>query len=264
MLRTFAFLLIPTLFGLGATVAGAIAPTYLPNLSPSAVHWLFWGGISLCCMMFVDGALLFYWAGTLRENWASLIWINAGLFCVAVGLISHHVPPGAPLAKVSLPGVGVFAIIEIRDVAQVRRRYVFDLGEQDGARASFYLSASDKFTFQVTDTRGEAYPLEFPTGGKTLVIGVPAYLILECGIINSQTIIHAVVNGVEVARRVLPFAISLGGGEFKDITVGANKDKTEFGGFVLGEFGILKGTMSETQYEQMNTYIRNKYHLVIL
>lgn len=261
MLRTMVLLLVGGLFGLGATVTAAVAPIYMPNIPSWAVHWLFWGGIALVGLMVIDAALIFFWAGSLRENWLQVLSINVGALLIFAGVIFHHAPTVGPLAEVSLPGLGIFAAIEIRDVAEIRRKYIFDVGTSDGAKAAFYLSASDKFTFVITDTRGETYPLEFPTTGKTLVIGQPVYLLLECGIIDLQTKIHAVINGYEVVRRTLPFPINLGARDWKDITVGANKAGRDGGAFVLAEFGIVKTTLNKDDFERMKTYYREKYNL---
>ena len=261
MLRTMVLLVVGSLFGLGATVTGAVVPIYIPNMPSWAVHWLFWGGIALVGLMVIDGVLLFFGAGSLRENWLQVLSINVGCVLVFAGFISYHAPIVGPLAEASLPGLGIFAAIEIRDVAEIRRKYIFDIGTSDGAKAAFYLSASDKFTFVITDIRGETYPLEFPITGKTLVIGQPVYLLLECGIIDSQTKIHAVVNGYEVVRRTLPFPINLGARDWKDITVGTNKIGRDGGAFVLAEFGIVATTLNKNDFEHMRTYYREKYNL---
>lgn len=57
MVREIVLLAIGAIFGLGATMTGAVAPQYL-NLNATTAHWLFWGGISLMALMVVDGAVL--------------------------------------------------------------------------------------------------------------------------------------------------------------------------------------------------------------
>jgi hypothetical protein len=43
MFREIILLAVGAVFGLGATMTAAVAPIYLPNMPPWAVHWLFWG-----------------------------------------------------------------------------------------------------------------------------------------------------------------------------------------------------------------------------
>jgi hypothetical protein len=262
MAREIIILAVGALFGLGTTITALVAPAYLP-VPMSSIHWLFWGGIALCGLMIIDSGIMILWAGALRENWLPLCLINFGFICVVAGFTLHYSPLHGPLAKTSLSGVGIFAAIEIRDVAAVRRKYIFDIGTPEGAKASFYLSASDRFTFAVTDTRKEQYPLEMPIVGETLSVGMPAYLLLECGVSNARTIIHVVVNGVEVARRSLPFAIDFGSRNWKNITVGANSSGQSGGAFVLAEFGILKATLAPVDFARMKVYYRDKYDLKI-
>jgi hypothetical protein len=74
-------------FGLGATVAGMVAPSYL-NLSPGAVHWLFWGGLLLMAVMTVDGVLLTFWS----PSFSTTVLLNVGLILVGMAPINEYSP----------------------------------------------------------------------------------------------------------------------------------------------------------------------------
>src|ERR1700722_12980470 len=63
-----------------------------------------------------------------------------------------------------------------------RPRYVFEFVTSDGAKASFYLSASSEFTFSVTDIRNEPYPLEVKIGNDGIPIDQFVALFCEVGV----------------------------------------------------------------------------------
>ena len=76
MLREIVLLALGAIFGLGATMTAAVAPAYLPNMPPWAVHWLFWGGIALMAIMTVDAGCLILW----RPRSMTALFLDLGLF----------------------------------------------------------------------------------------------------------------------------------------------------------------------------------------
>ena len=153
------------------------------------------------------------------------------------------------------------AAIQINDVTVSRRKYVFDLSTPDGAKAAFYLSASDKFTFSVTDTKGETYPLEIPVGEKGIPLGVGMYLAVEVGVSSTASFLSVSVNGIDVGHRDLPFAIDLGSRDWKNVTVGADANKQNFGGFALATLMILTSTLNRDSREKLKKWFLVKYDL---
>lgn len=87
MLREITLLALGAIFGLGATMAGAVAPAYF-NLSSWAVHWLFWGGIALMTVMAIDTACLLLW----RPQLMTALFSNVGLLFLAAAVISQLSP----------------------------------------------------------------------------------------------------------------------------------------------------------------------------
>jgi hypothetical protein len=83
MLKELALLAIPLLFGLGATVSGAVAPVYFPNAPAWTLHWAFWGGICLMILMLIDAVLLF----SFRPAILSGILFNAGMVLISSAII---------------------------------------------------------------------------------------------------------------------------------------------------------------------------------
>ena len=92
MLREIVLLALGAIFGLGATMTAAVAPTYLPNMPPWAVHWLFWGGIALMAIMTVDAGCLILW----RPRSMTALFLDLGLFFLAAAAISQFSPIPSP------------------------------------------------------------------------------------------------------------------------------------------------------------------------
>jgi hypothetical protein len=86
-MRDFIVLAIGALFGLGATVTAAVAPSYV-NLPAWAVHWLFWSGIALMALTAVDAPLVLLW----RPQLTAALCFNGGLLLVAAAAISQTSP----------------------------------------------------------------------------------------------------------------------------------------------------------------------------
>jgi hypothetical protein len=165
-------------------------------------------------------------AGSLTAVLGALLFISGMLLRgVPVPTLGSTVREGATSDQRDerLLGITVHTVINIQDVAALRRKYVFDLGTPDRARAAFYLSASDRFTFTVTDIHGETYPLEIPLGRRGVPFGEFTHLLCEAGSASSYSFLRVLVNGKEVQRRSLPFPIDLGSRDWRTI-LGADAD----------------------------------------
>ncbi len=88
MFRDIVLLAVGAFFGLGATMTATVAPTYLPNMPPWAVHWLFWGGIAIMSTMLIDGLFLL----AVKPNWTTATLFNSGLFLLSGAIINHVAP----------------------------------------------------------------------------------------------------------------------------------------------------------------------------
>jgi hypothetical protein len=55
-------------------------------------------------------------------------------------------------------GIGIDVILIFHDQNVPRRRTLFDLDGQDGAKAQVFISRSQHFVWSITDIRGETYP----------------------------------------------------------------------------------------------------------
>src|SRR5947208_60250 len=101
--------------------------------------------------------------------------------------------PSDPLDK-SRPGFAAYGVLRLFDTPELRRRYIFELKSAEGGKAAFYLSASGRFTFSVTDTNGETYPIEAKAGRGGIPIDSVIVLLCEAGIVDRSTVLRVVVN----------------------------------------------------------------------
>jgi hypothetical protein len=151
-------------------------------------------------------------------------------------------------------GFSAHMVLRLRDVAAIRRKYIFDFGTPEGARVAFYLSASDRFILEAKDVRGETYPLEVPFGGNGIPIGKFVYLSAEVGLEETSTFLSVAVNGIDVQRRTLGFRIDLGSRKWSGGTIGSDAAGKNNAGFDLGEFWGYPTTLATQEAEQLCAY----------
>jgi len=130
-----------------------------------------------------------------------------------------------------------------------------------GAWASLYISASNLFTFSITDTHGEVYPLEVALNKEGISLDKWIYIQCEAGISGGKTIMAVSINGRIVGSRIVQSALDLGdrnwgkgGGTF-----GGNRQHQQFGTFSISEFGVNSSTWTSEEQEQGDKYIEQKY-----
>lgn len=164
-----------------------------------------------------------------------------------------------------LPGFAAYAVLRIYDVPEFRRKYIFDFGAQNSkARAAFYLSASDQFTFVLTDVRGESYPLEVKLGHGGVPIDKFIMLLCEAGVDGDTTVLRVSVNGKEIQQRKLSFAVDLGDRKWgPGTTLGANAMGQDNGVFMLMELGAWAETFSKQDTAKMLKNVTDFHKLKI-
>jgi hypothetical protein len=258
MIKDAVILGIGALFGLGATMVALAAPSHFPNTPAWVWYWTFWGGVTLMGLMLLDVALLFLWEGEGARLGPGLL-LNLSLAGVAVAIIWHRAEPPAK----KLPGFAAYAVVRIYDIPEFRRKYIFDFGAQASkARAAFYLSASDQFTFAVTDVRGETYPLEVKLGQGGIPIDRVIMLLCEAGVDEETTILRVSVNGKEIQRRKLSFPADFGDRNWgANSTLGANAIGQDNGIFMLAELVVWAETFSKDDAAKMLKNVTDFYKL---
>jgi hypothetical protein len=161
--------------------------------------------------------------------------------------------------ETKLPGFVTFGVMRLYDTPEFRRRYVYEFVTSDGARASFYLSASSVFTFALTDVRGEPYPLEVKIGTNGIPIDKVVALLCEAGLENNSTKIRIIVNEKEVASRNIGFKLNLGKMDWRPGSLGSSLGGKQGGVFLLSEFGIYGSTMTSSEIHALTENVRKFY-----
>jgi hypothetical protein len=174
-------------------------------------------------------------------------------------LQTHDQKASGSAQRKELPGFCAHFIIRMHGPHVVRRRYVFELLTAEGASAAFYLSASDRFVFEVKDTRGEPYTLEAPLGGDGIPLGEFCYLTASAGIASNASFLSVELNGRELQRRDLPFPIDLGSKVWDRGCIGSDAKGKNNGGFDLGEKVVRSSTLNEEDAVNLLRYFERKW-----
>lgn len=168
--------------------------------------------------------------------------IKRSLFVLVIlGLAAWHFLPLDPLLD-NLPGFSVYSLLIQYDVPDFQRRYLFQLGSESGPRLELFISASNLFTFSVTDSHGENYPLEMNIG-KDIPLHQLVGILTEVGVTPYSTILRVAVNGKEVARRTLRSRIDISG-SIVDGHLGSNEKGEQHGNFLLKRLVIWQVAVS--------------------
>jgi hypothetical protein len=168
-----------------------------------------------------------------------------GGIAIALGLL-FAVTDWFSSPEQKLPGFTAYVVLRLYDTPEFRRRYVFEFVTSDGAKVSFYLSASSQFTFAVEDIHGETYPLEVKVGGEGIPIDRFIALFCEVGETPTSTVLRILVNGREIVRRDLPFSSNLGKLDWRPGALGAPLVGQNQGGvFLLFEIGIFAEMLTD-------------------
>jgi hypothetical protein len=153
-----------------------------------------------------------------------------------------------PLEK-GLPGVQVTGFLRLYDTPEGRRRYIFQISNPEGGKAEFFLSASDIFTFSVTDIHGETYPLNVPYGTSGIPIDRYVFLYCDAGIDRKSTTIRLFIDGKQIQRRTFDLPIELGSNKWR-VTIGADNNGQNKGPFKMAYFAVGHATETEVQINQ--------------
>lgn len=180
-------------------------------------------------------------------------------YLIAVRITNTPGGPASPLATQSLPGFSATAPLELRDVAAIRRQYLFDYETPEHARVSFYLSAKDHPTFAVLDVQGETYSVEAPLGAGGIPLNNMVFLTTEVGVSNNNAFLRILVDGKEIAHQELGFPIDLGSKKWSRGTLGADNNHQNNAAFRMGFWGFSHTTMDN---DHLITHIKNVQNLV--
>jgi len=149
-------------------------------------------------------------------------------------------------ADEKLPGFGSGLMVKVTDITEERKKYQYHFRTPEGSNVAFYLSASNRYAFSVTDTHGSVYTLDIPLGSNGIPFEKFAFIFCEVGTASSYSYLRALVNGREVARRDLEFPLELGSRRWLP-TLGSDSNAQNGGAFMLTEMGVFSTTLNDSE-----------------
>jgi hypothetical protein len=206
---------IAVLFWFG-TLAAAIALSAVSLLFPDASRNILWacflGGTATAIMLVVSAVVVAFRDRDELDAQKFPRKLLIGMIVTGIGVIVLTIIVFWPSDAFDSPmsGFSNYSVVRVFDTPDFKRTYLFDYQTPEGAKVSFYISASDIFTLSATDIRGESYPLEIPIDSGKIPLTSYVVLFCEIGFTKDSTILRVVVNKAEVQRRTLHFAINLG------------------------------------------------------
>jgi hypothetical protein len=156
------------------------------------------------------------------------------------------------------PGFGNGMVVKTDDVQAARRKFQYAFRAPDGAKVAFYLSASNRYAFSVTDINGDEYKLDIPLGVNGLPFGKWAYIFCEVGTASSYSYLRAMLNGKEVARRDFDFPLDLGSRRWMPV-LGADANGQNGGAFMMTEMGYYSTTLTDAELMALAKNALNAY-----
>lgn len=158
------------------------------------------------------------------------------------------------------PGLGAYAFLQLYDTPEKTRRYVFEAETKEHAVASFYLSASEQFTFAVTDTNGETYAITANVGGDGIPVGRLVALFCEAGNKENSAFLRIRNGNRIVAFRELSAPIPLGSLDWKAGSLGKPAlGSGEGDPMLLLEVGFWPFTFTDRNISDLTTNARSAY-----
>lgn len=246
-----------------AGLALAILGLVLPALVPAIPGWAARGGVVVGLILLAGAGVVFFWPAPAERpeisvtsiaqqggQTAAAITNNGPVFNAPVTLQPPSTTKSGRLAASevdgNLLGFSGYIVIRIDDITQIRRKYVFEFATSEGARAAFYLSASNRFTFSVTDIHRESYPVEIVLGPDGIPMNQWVVIFFEEGSTSNASFMRVLVNDKVVVSRDLDFPIDLGSRDWK-ATIGADAAGENGGAYALGELVAWPMTLPQSK-----------------
>ncbi len=151
-------------------------------------------------------------------------------------------------------------MVQTNDITEERKKYQFHYRTPEGSTAEFFLSASNRYAFVVTDIHGSQYTLDTPRGSNGIPFEKFVYMFCEVGTASGYSYLRALVNGKEVARSDFEFPLELGSRRWM-ATVGADGNGKNGGAFLMMEMGAFSTTLSDTELLARAKNALDAYHV---
>lgn len=159
-----------------------------------------------------------------------------------------------------LPGFASGLMVQTNDITEERKKYQFYFHTLQGSKAEFYLSASNRYAFSITDIHGSIYTLDIPLGSNGIPFEKFVYMFCEAGTASSYSYLRALVNGREVARHDFDFPLELGSRKWIP-SFGADQNGKNGGAFMLMEMGAYSTTLSNAELMKLSDNALKAYGL---
>ncbi|MBG0803880.1 hypothetical protein IYW40_20660 [Methylocystis sp. H4A] len=180
---------------------------------------------------------------------------------------TNALPRPESIVKENLPGLSLHTVLRLPAPSGSSRFPIMDWKTNRNAVAAFYISASNRFTFAVTDTYGETYSLELPLGTDGIPINRRFYLMAEIGISGRSTEIRIGVDGKVLAERTLPFSVDLGDRQWRRPHFNFDplkRDPSMNNGIVMDEIGYWSFSLTERSWAELKRdYYQKKFDFQI-
>jgi hypothetical protein len=178
-----------------------------------------------------------------------------GIVCLVIYLT---LPIGCPLNE-KLPGFFAYQTMVINDPLAFRRKFLFSVSDGEGANLGFYLSTDDVFKFVVTDINDSVHVLDVPMGES----GVPLYkwivITFNVGTASNYSCMDVSLNGKMISGQRFPFHLPLGSRNWRQITLGADRDGAQHGAFMAAELALSAATLTREETMKLVANVREYY-----
>jgi hypothetical protein len=220
-----------------------------PTLGRSTVLAIYIGCTLLTVALVVASIVAAMWEDDPAARWRrktrgfkrKIIQRSLGaLLIILVG--AWYFRPLDPFRK-DIPGLSIYVLLTQYDVPDYQQHYIFQFGSAAGPRYELFVSASNTYTFSVTDIHGTVHPLEMRIGSEGVPLHELVGILAEIGFTEKSTILRVAVNGEEISRTTLPLIIDMSGAP-NGGNLGSNQSGEQHGNFVIKRLTVWQVALS--------------------
>lgn len=146
-----------------------------------------------------------------------------------------------------LPGFIYWASLEIRDIREERKRYIFDFGKKDAERLSVYISPDNLFTVVLTDSKSEPYTLKLPLGRDGFPVEQLVDFWCELGVGSDFSVLRIIANDEPRGIVRVPTRINLGTLNASNGVAGTDLEGNNGSWFSMCGSAVFKEILGEKQ-----------------
>ncbi|MGC2411739.1 MAG: hypothetical protein WA459_03455 [Stellaceae bacterium] len=160
-----------------------------------------------------------------------------------------------------MPGFSLGAVIRLLDTPALRRKFLFEALDPEGAAVSVYLTAEDKFLLSLKDIYGESYSVPVSLGSRGVPFGQFIFIMCEVGLADNKTGVGIFVNGKLVASQLFPVSLNIGSRNWKLTSFGADSHGNDPGAFQTTEFFVMTTSPGRNTRKKLWENINGYYNI---